>query len=199
MTAEVLRSSVRFYATEAMVSALLGLALVVLLILAPQEAREWNHLRRLDVLDAEGFHAASPDTQVLVTGVLERNRSDVSGELVAYTQEQWTTIYEAESGSYQSLWGTSKQVVPALTILVQGQPIDSVAVASVQQGGSQHTVERGSDQKEGISERPTRLIGLKNGDRVTVIGYKNADGNLVPTRLHGGTQDALERVMHFGP
>ncbi len=195
---QVLRSSARFYATEAMVSVLLGLALVVLLVVAPQEAREWNHVRRLNILDAVGFQATSPEAQVLVTGILDGDLSDITGELVVYIQQQWTTVYEAESGSYQSLWGMSKQVVPALTILVQGQQLQTAAVASVEQGGSQHTVVPGNNRsagEEGVSDRPTRLVGFRNGDRVTVVGYKNTDGNLVPTRLYGGTRDALLKEL----
>jgi len=195
---EVLRSSARFYVAEVMVSALLGLGLIALLMLAPQDARKWNQVRSLRSVDAEGFRDAGAGAPIIVTGVLQENSPLVSEGLVVYTQQRWTTVYEPESGSYHSQWDMSQQVVPALTILVQGQPIHTTAVRSIEQSGSQHTVvpgNSGSLGEESISDELTRLIGFRNGDRVTVVGYKDADGRLVPTRLYGGTRDALLREL----
>ena len=55
--------------------------------------------------------------------------------------------------------------------------------------GKRHEViyHRGSGVvHEGISEGSRRVIGFKNGDLVTVVGEKDANGTLSPEILYGG-------------
>ncbi|MBN1579410.1 MAG: hypothetical protein JXA89_01815 [Anaerolineae bacterium] len=159
-----------------------------------QQRQEIRYLEGLLVQDAAAFGKAAAGSEMIVTGALDRNKAQHSSGLVAYAQERWDVTYDSEDG-YEGDWETVEEVWPSLLLLTPSGRVKTGAVGSAKYGGVQYAeIVRYSDSStkaEGIPEGSIRVTGYKNGDILTVVGYKNDAGLLVPTRFYGGTPDAL--------
>ena len=161
----------------------LGCALFIFW-LAPQRVREWEWVQKAWPLDAEALSRVAPGEKVLITGTLTGNPARVPEGLVAYARQQAST-------PHVGTWATTAQVWPALAFSIDGKTFHTRQVDALSLGGALHVVEVGITQT-------VRLVGFRNGDLVTLVGYKDATGQLVPLRLHGGSRQELLSHLRRG-
>jgi hypothetical protein len=85
-----------------------------------------------------------------------------------------------------------------LTLIVGGERLQTDQVSSVQWSGDLHlesALPGRTAVRNGAVSGSVRRIGLKNGDRVTVVGLKGWDGRLIPQRVHGGDRSSLLKEL----
>jgi hypothetical protein len=190
---DIARKSYRSFAANGMIAALALCGVLAIFYFAPQHARDWKEVQKLDTPDVEAFEATSPHSTVLVTGVLVGNPTRTPDGFVAYVEQRRDTP-DGGGVHYRETWTTVAQVWPPLSLQIDGQRLQTAPVDSIEWGGDLHGVDQPCDRAKavnGIAKPSAQTIGLKNGDRVTVTGLKGSDGSLIPTRIYGSDRASL--------
>lgn len=150
-------------------------------------ASEARRIASYPVLVGPGLEAMAPGEHAVVVGVLEGN-AVLEYELVAFAREQWDVREGRDSAS--GSWHDFETNVPGLAISVDGDIVHTVRRDSgVRMQGIRHEViyQRGNGWVvDDIADGSLRAIGFKNGDLVTLVGEKDANGSLIPEILYGG-------------
>ena len=190
---QVVHTSYRSFAASGMNAVLVLCGVLAICCLMPEEARDWQTVRRLPVLDANTFETTDANSSVLVIGVLEGNPTRTPDGLVAYV-EQRQTKPEGGGDRYRESWTTVAQVWPSLSLQVDEQRLRVAPAESVAWGGSVHLSAPspgGAKTEGGAVQESEQVVGFKNGDRVTFVGLKGSDSSLIPTRIYGGDSAGL--------
>lgn len=178
--------------------------LLLALVMAPRQALRASGVARLPVMSAADVEAAAPGDRVLVTGILAGNAPVREGsDLVAYTVAQWdVTVPDAEDSPDappRGSWKSQATRTPALTLELDGQPLELLAATGVRLGGALHEeLVPGDSQLEAEDDgRPLpdgtlRYRGLADGDLVTALGDKATTGGILPEELFAGDRTAFE-------
>ncbi len=176
----------------------LGFGLAVALYFGPQQLLEARRVGQMPHLSASAFQATAADQVVLIYGPLRDNPSAGPDDLVAYARERWEVSQDSD-GDWDGSWSTLEEVIPALYVAADDDGVvETAAVGSSRMGGRRYkrTVEQGRGRKvEGIAEGTVRVVGVRNGDWVTVVGPKLPNGTLRPDRLFAGDPAALKKEL----
>jgi hypothetical protein len=149
------------------------------------------------VLVGPGFEAMAPGEQAVVVGVLEGNAPrEPELLLIAFARERWDVSRDApDRGGYSGYWHELETDVPGLVISLDGATIHTAwRDSGVRMQGTRHEAiyhQGNSPAVDGITDGSRRVIGYRNGDRVTVVGEKDANGTLIPEILYGGELEQL--------
>ena len=169
----------------------LGCGALSAFVLAPQQALLAWRIDHIPQMDVAAVEAAAPGADVLVTGVLEGNPPSVH-DFVTYTLERWEVKTDSEGQSY-GRWVDVEGAFPDLRLVADGQPLLVQGNIDVRLLGAVHMemYQEGSDLRVPsdtipLSDGTLRYHGLRNGDRVTVLGRKAASGGIVPSHLFAG-------------
>ena len=98
--------------------AVMGLLSAFLYCLSALQAQRIGDLPRVG---ASAFQSTAPGTDVVITGVLERNRVHTSLDLVAYRRQRWDV--DRDDNDWKGRWKTLDTVLPALRISVDGEQV----------------------------------------------------------------------------
>jgi len=170
---------------------------------APAQAIQAYRISRMPVTDdVAQVAAAATGEELLFTGVLMDN-APLLDRFVAYSAEEWkVTIPPDEArGSSEPAghWESAETVIPALTLDLHGQPVSLQETGSARLSGTLHTqVVKGDSslqaEHEGelLPDGTRRYRGFFDGDLVTVLGRKSADGGVLPEHLFGGDRAQFE-------
>jgi hypothetical protein len=166
-----------------------------LLYLGFYEASEARHIASYPVLVGPGFQAMAPGEHAVVVGVLEGN-AVLEYELVALAREQWDLHGGGRDTGPSGSWHDLETRMPGLAVSLDDDIVHTAGRDSgVDMEGKRHEViyqrSRTGQVADGISEGSLRVIGYKNGDLVTLVGEKDANGTLIPEILHGGELEQL--------
>ncbi len=183
--------------TGLLVLVLLFGGLILIFLLGSYQQKRAAELAGLPTMTVTTFHEANPDTEMVVTGVLEGNREFASPEgYVVYRREEWDVTYDSEDG-YEGHWDTLEKHFPLLNLTIPGGSIQILSTDKARTRGHQHStiVERSNSTRkaDGLPEGSIRHIGFKEGDTITVVGKKEASrgGSLRPSQFYGGNRDQL--------
>jgi DNA-binding transcriptional regulator YiaG len=185
----------RFFSyNDIFVALLFGSIGLFLLYLGLKASFEARRIASYPVLVGPGFKAMAPGEHAVVVGVLEGNAPrEPELLLVAFAHERWDVSGHGTDSS--GLWHHLETHVPGLVISLDGDIVHTARSDSkVVMLGSRHEAiyHRGSGVVDkGISDGSRRVIGFKNGDLVTVVGEKDANGTLIPEILYGGELEQL--------
>jgi hypothetical protein len=135
--AQTIKTSFRSFAANGMIMVLALCGVLAVFCFAPQDARDWAKVRKLDALDAEAFEATNPHSSVLVTGVLDGNSTRTPDGLVAYV-EQRLDAPDDGGDRYRETWTTIAQVWPPLSVQVDGQRLPVAQVDLIEWDGDLH-------------------------------------------------------------
>jgi len=170
---------------------------------APAQAIQAYRISRMPVTeDGAQVAAAEMGEELLFTGVL-RDNALLLNRFVAYAAEEWKVTMPSEdargSSEPSGHWETAETVIPALTLDLNGQPVSLHGTDSAHLSGSLHTQMVKGDgpnqaeyEGELLPDGTRRYRGLFDGDLVTVLGRKSANGGVLPEHLFGG--DRLQFV-----
>lgn len=175
-------------------------------VISPQQALEWRRIDDLPVLDANGVAAAAVGEEIVVTGILAGNDPLTNEGYVAYELDEWKVDPPSdEDDDYDGSWRYVERMVPALTLDIAGQNIQTTANNNASlDGANLHENlqdgtggQRAKDSSSGqvLSEGALRWQGFKDGDLVTVVGKKTSTGDVTPNRLFAG--DKVQLVEHI--
>ena len=164
---------------------------------APAQAIQAYRISRLPVTE-DGAQVAAAETgaKLLFTGVL-RDNAPLLDRFVAYSAEEWKVTVPSEdargSSEPSGHWETAETVIPALTLELDGQPVSLHGTNSARLSGSLHIqMVRGDSPNQAeyegelLPDGTRRYRGFFDGDLVTVLGRKSADGGVLPEHLFGG-------------
>src|SRR5688572_26725947 len=197
----------RLNAVVAAVAASAGCCLcgfVMTFVMAPRQALHASSIARLPSMGAAEVAAAAPGDTILVTGVLAGNSPARAGsDLVAYTVDEWeVTLPDAEDSPDappRGAWKPHETEPAALTLEVDGQPLELLAVTGVRIDGALHeelvpgdSQIVADDSGEARPDGTLRYRGLADGDLATVLGDKAATGGVTPEELFAGGRTAIE-------
>jgi hypothetical protein len=194
---QIANTSLRSFAANGMIMVLALCSVLALCCFAPQDARDWTKVRKLDAVDAEAFGATEPHSSVLITGMLDGNPTRTPDGLIAYVKQR-LDVPDDGGNRYRETWTTIAQVWPPLSLQVDGQHLRIAQADSVEWGGNLHAADLSLDSSKrvnGIAKESVQVMGFKNGDQVTVAGSKGSNGNLIPTRIYGGDRVDLLREL----
>jgi len=182
----------------ALVGLVLGLAELKVGLFWESEARR---IASYPVLVGPGFEAMAPGEHAVVVGVLEGNAVLEHG-LVAFSREQWN-VERHEWGpdaedrdTWSGSWRSLETRMPGLAVSLDGDIVHTAGRDSgVRMEGRRHQIIYQRSQSgrlvDGISAGSLRIIGYKNGQLVTLVGEKDANGTLIPEVLYGGKRAQL--------
>ena len=171
--------------------------LTLIFLLGSYQQKRAAELANLPVMTSATFYEASPDTEMVITGVLEGNREFATSErYVIYRRQEWDVSYDSEDG-YEGKWKTREKHFPPLNLTIARGSIQILSTDEARIWGREHTtiVERSDSTRkaDGIPEGSIRHIGFKEGDTITVVGKKDSSrgGSLRPTEFYGGDRAQL--------
>ena len=183
-------------------SFVLGCGALAAFVFAPQQAWLAWRIRHIPQMGAAAVEAADPGEEVLVTGVLEDN-PPAAHEFATYTLERWEVKTDSEGQSH-GRWVDAEGYFPDLRLVVDGKPVLIQGNADVWLLGPVHMEMydesglRVADDSIHLPDGTLRYHGLRNGDRVTVLGRKAASGGVVPSHLFVGDRVAFEEAQRSG-
>ena len=163
--------------------------------MAPQQLILAWRVQSLPLMDAAAVEAAEPGALVLVTGVLAGN-SPADHDLVTYALERWEVKTDAE-GVSRGRWVDLAGYFPDLRLVVAGRPLRVQGNPQVTLLGAVPTDTYAPDGRwvpldaYPLEAGTRRYRGLRNGDRVTVLGHKTASGDIAPSHLFFGDRAAF--------
>ncbi|NUM48701.1 MAG: hypothetical protein HUU38_28675 [Anaerolineales bacterium] len=172
---------------------------------APQQAIEATRISNLPYMDAGTVTSAAPGTDLLVTAWLAGNAPLVEADaFVAYTLETWDVTPGTSSDEGETepngTWETVEQVIPDLTLDLNGQTVHLLSAPSVSFSGPLHEqVVRGNGVEEAqydgawLPEGSQRYRGFFDGDLLTVLGKKASTGGIIPEKMFAGDRVAFEQ------
>ena len=197
---EIIQRSFRSYAVGGMVAVLTIGGLLAIFSLGPRAAREWASVQGLEALDREAYEAQNEGSPVLFSGDLEGNPEHQGGDLVAYVAQRPDLI---EDGATLSIGSKSPglQLASNLRLRVDGQHLSIGQVDTVAWSGDLRDVTLRLDDSGVVDKsggETVWVLGFRDGDLVTVLGYKGADGELVARWIHGGDCDSLLAGLRKG-
>ena len=170
---------------------------------APAQAVQAYRISRMPVTeDVAQVAAAETGEELLFTGVL-RDNAPLLDRFVAYSAEEWKVTVPSDdtrgSSEPSGHWESAETVIPALTLELDGQPVSLRETGSARLSGSLHVqMVRGDSplqaEHEGelLPDGTRRYRGFFDGDQVTVLGRKSADGGVLPEHLFGGDRPQFE-------
>lgn len=176
-------------------------------VLGPQQALKANRVSKLPLMDVSYVTSAATDSEILITGTLNGSQASPNvPDFIAYTQDHWEiTISENEQGTPQppdGSWSYDETVIPALTLTLNGTPVNIQPSSYAALGGNLH--ERivdgnGSLQaKDGdqlLREGALRYQGFFDGDQATVLGKKDSSGAIIPEDVYAGDRASYEKAQ----
>ncbi len=177
--------------------------------LGPQQRGEANRIEDMAAITTAADYSNAPGgEEILVTGTLRGNEPLTEEGYVAYIVEEWdVTDSSNDNDDPSGHWSQVDEEVPALTVeLDSGLTIRTAPAGSVTLGGSMETgpIQPGSGglsadyQGQRLREGSRRMRGYRDGATITVLGTKQAAGELTPNRLYGGTQQGLVEEVRAG-
>lgn len=119
---------------------------------------------------------------------------------MAYEQQKWV-MRDGIGCSVHYGWETITQSIPDMRMEISGGLIDVRRPAEPLslEGKLNNAAELGMD-KVATSENKsaTRVVGLRNGDPITLIGQKHEAGYLLPEMIYGGSREDYlgEKKVH---
>lgn len=186
--------------------ALLGFAffaigLAVALLLTPVDDRD---AIQNNVIKSQAEYDAQPTgAQVVVFGTLDRNDLvEPMFNAVAFSRQR-LEIDEDDEGNDEYVWRTIDKRIPTLNILLGNGEVRTLPVErpGVSIRGSVFTLEEPlpgnylyGDQR--IGEGSTRRQVVTDGELVTVVGEKAADGRIAVSQFYVGDPDGLLRELN---
>lgn len=172
--------------------------------LAPLSATQSRRLSRLPEIDAAEYKTTAPGARLLVSGTLQDNEES-SGGLVVYKRSRWMITEPAdpaiEDDEPEVEWLSSGQYVPdGLRVAIEGGAVTVKRTPDVTLTGSLVEVivppEGEAETIKGWAVGTARLRGLRNGDTVTVVGWKAASGMITPEEIYGGSRADIIAEYH---
>jgi hypothetical protein len=170
---------------------------ILIFLLGSYQQKRAAELADLPEITVDTFYEASPDIEMVITGVLEGNREFATSEgYVVYRRQEWDVSYDSEDG-YEGKWKTREKHFPPLNLTISGGNIQILSTDEARIWGREHAtiVERSDSTRkaDGIPEGSIRHIGFKEGDTITVVGQKDASrgGSLHPSQFYGGDRAQL--------
>ncbi len=153
-------------------------------------------------MDAAAVAAASPGDDVLITGRLADNPA-AEYDFVCYTSERWEVKASPDSaGKPYGHWEEADSYFPDLHLIVAGGRVLVRGNPDVTLLGDVHleTYEAGSGRRLPVDaihmpDGTLRYHGLRNGDRVTVLGRKAASGDVIPSHLFVGDRETFQERL----
>ena len=170
---------------------------------APAQAIQAYRISRMPVTeDVAQVAAAETGEELLFTGVL-RDNAPLLDRFVAYSAEEWKVTMPSDdtrgSSEPSGHWEAAETVIPALTLELDGQPVSLQETGSARLSGSLHIqMVRGDSpnqaeyEGEFLPDGTRRYQGFFDGDLVTVLGKKSANGGVLPEHIFGGDRLQFE-------
>ena len=174
-------------------------------VFGPQQALEANRISKLPQMDAGYVVAASPGSEVLVTGSLAGNSAVVEdSRFVAYILEEWDVTPGSSSEDSETepkgSWESVENVVPNLMVNLNGQTLQILSSTTVSLSGPLHEelipgngVEQAQYDGNWLAEGSLRYRGFYEGDLITALGQKASTGDVIPEKLYAGDRVAFEK------
>lgn len=175
-------------------------------VLGPTQSFQAFRISQLPPMDAKDVQSAAPGETLLFTATLTGNpplQQDL--DMVAFIVQEWQVTVPSESGRGSDepqpygRWETVETVAPELTVELDGQTFllhQSKAVglsgALREEMVKSDSLLEAMDMDKPLPDGTRRYQGLRNGDRVTVLGKKASDGGVNPEHLFAGDRVAFE-------
>ena len=172
---------------------------------ATAQAIQAYRISRMPVTeDIAQVAAAETGEELLFTGVLQDNVPLVEGlDFVACAVEEWKVSRPSDdtrgSSELSGHWENAETVIPALTLELNGQPMSLEETRSGRLSGNLHIqIVKGDSpyqaayEGERLPDGTRRYRGLYDGDLITVLGKKAANGSVLPDHLFAGNRPAFE-------
>jgi hypothetical protein len=181
--------------------------------LSPQQAVEWRRIEALPELTAATYGTTASRADVAVTGKLKGNTAIGQDGLVAYVVEQWDVTTPSSSSSSSSSsdnkpsgsWKRIETHLPALSIALPDGTVKTTETSSAAISGSLHEfIKQGTGSQkatynnQSLPEGSLRTQGFTDGDLITAVGKKGADGGLQPDHLYAGDRAGLVNEIRTG-
>ena len=180
---------------------LLSCGALMILFYSPRQALLARRIDRMPDLDAPAIQAAPPGTELLVTGRLDDNPILDPGDFVAYTVQAWAVTPPApddDDGEPKGSWKTAENVGPrphparrrpdGAILRAENTPLSGALheqlIYSEQPLAAEYEGQR-------LPHGTLRMQGLRDGDRVTVLGKKASTGGVIPDELYAGDRVAF--------
>jgi hypothetical protein len=173
-------------------------------VLAPQQALKAYRISQMPLMDAGFVGNAAAGSDILITGYLKGEVAARSvPDFIAYTEEKWNVTVTKDSDGKENppsgSWAHEQTVVPALTLDMNGAPIDILSANNADLSGDLHEkiVEgngalQAKDGDSMLRDGTLRYRGFFNGDLTTALGKKAAVGGVLPEELFAGDRVAFE-------
>ena len=188
-------------------SIFLGMALYLWLVAAPDQDNEASHIEGLPGTSLAQYTDLPAGTEVAIRVMLVNNMTltddfyDVrTYELVAYKVDEWNVTTDSE-GDESGKWHTISHNIPSLTFQFEDAQYTLIREqrgAGLSFSGDLYEfLQRSASGKEAsydgekLRDGSHRIRGFRDGDTVTVVGTRTAQGDVIPTRLHGGDRQSL--------
>lgn len=179
---------------------LLGCGLLFLLVLAPKQKLEANHIENLPLMDATTVVNAEPADEILITGILHGRPLPNVGSFIAYTLDEWDVTpadSEDQNDEPSGSWKEIDRQIPDLELDVDGKVVSLLQSPDAYMNGTLREEIEGSGAylsadygSRDLSDGSLRYRGFYDGDLATVWGEKASTGGVIPEEYFAG-----DRVM----
>ncbi len=175
-----------------------GVGSILTFSAAPRAAAEQARLADLEPLDAVDVAALPEGAAVIASGILRDNPVATRYELVAHSVDRWVVDTE-DDGDEVGSWFVEELEIPSLALETTGGQIRTAAAQTRILAGSLHEFLEPSDEtltapydSRDLPDGSRRVLGLRNGDLVTVVGVKGRTGATIqPESLFAGGYESL--------
>jgi len=190
------RPALLFTALIGLVTA--GVGSILAFSAAPRAAAEQARLAGLEPLDAVDLASVPEGAEVIASGILRDNPVATRYELVAHSVDRWVVDTE-DDGDEVGSWFVEELEIPSLVLETTGGQIRTAAAQTrILEGSLREFLEPGDETltapyaSRDLPDGSRRVLGLRNGDLVTVVGVKGRTGATIrPESLFAGSYESL--------
>ncbi|MDF1563284.1 MAG: hypothetical protein P1V51_09580 [Deltaproteobacteria bacterium] len=165
-------------------------------VVFPRQMQERRELEAVPTVSRGQLVQETLGEAVLVTGTLLDNPVIKGEDLVAYRSERWEVRYR--DGENEGRWWGDEERWPRLRVAIEGGVVQTASGPPTARSAMAHELlephadERVADH-EGtpLPHGSLRFLGVRNGDRVTLVGRVDREATLKVDYFHAGTREQL--------
>jgi hypothetical protein len=171
-------------------------------VVFPSQLAEMRQVSLVPLVNKQQLSLMTAGQDVMVSGRLQDNPAINDNGFVAYTHERWDVRYN--NGDYEGRWWGVKAEWPSLLVAIEGGLAQTVAGEPSNHSGTAHErIEPRGGNKAArydgkmLPHGSLRILGVKNGDEVTLVGTTSNDATIKPSHFYMGDRQALLDSLAF--
>ena len=175
-----------------LVFTLIGIGLAVFASAALN--REGDRIAALPVISGTQLSSASPNTDILLEGVISERNPQLNGDFVAFDRE----LYMGVDDQDDPIWSLQQRQRPALLLDADGALVQTTANYAV--SGYHQIIDPGL-QDARKTRQTERIFGLVRGREVTVLGQVRTGSEgpeINATTIYAGNRDQFIATQYIG-